>query len=564
MSKNNNRYIEDQSKHGSLFSYNYIGDNLDDKHIVRTFRALIDKIDFSILEKEYSNVGGKTYHPKSMFSVICYSFIHGITSSRKIARQINESIPFMYLAGSCNITYRTILNFKSRHSSCLPFLLQQTINLAFDMQLLDCDGVFGLDGSKIGVYVSRNNTHKKAVLELRESSLVSAIDDYLSRSEAIDLEEDNLYGKENELLKKNLSTLRNNIDNLSTQKTQSNMRLDKNPNKDNETDNDKDKDNMETTDNNISITSLEEAKESLSEAEKIHKTLEKNTDVSGEKLLNTTDPDCRMMKNDGKITESYNMQAVSNNQIIVAVDVCNDENDQCQLEPMLEQTEKNLSDCGISSSLTIAADAGYNKGENLEYVDNKQNIDAYISMKNKRIDKKHKNNSINFKYNEKEDFYTCSEGKCLENHGEFIGKDGKLMTMYFSSIEQCIQCPLHSVCIQSKQEQKKGHKIIIVDKYSYYRESMRIKMEREDSKRIYARRLGEIEPVFGQIKHNRGINKIYYRGLESVKMEILWVAISHNLAKVLKKRLNFNQHFSFLIFLLIITIFQRYNNKNQK
>ena len=48
------------------------------------------------------------------------------------------------------------------------------------------------------------------------------------------------------------------------------------------------------------------------------------------------------MKNRGKLTQSYNAQAVSSNQFIVAKDVTNEENDQKQLEPMLEQTEKNI------------------------------------------------------------------------------------------------------------------------------------------------------------------------------------------------------------------------------
>ena len=63
---------------------------------------------------------------------------------------------------------------------------------------------------------------------------------------------------------------------------------------------------------------------------------------------------------------------------------------------------------------------------------------------------------------------------------------------------------------------------------------MKTKMQEPESKEIYKKRSPEVEPVFGQIKWNRKINRFSLRSLEKVKTEMLWIAISHNLGKTFR------------------------------
>jgi transposase len=57
-------------------------------------------------------------------------------------------------------------------------------------------------------------------------------------------------------------------------------------------------------------------------------------------------------------------------------------------------------------------------------------------------------------------------------------------------------------------------------------------LETEDGNRRYQQRQRIIEPVFGQIKHNRGIRRLLRRGQAAVQTEIALIATTHNLLKL--------------------------------
>ena len=66
---------------------------------------------------------------------------------------------------------------------------------------------------------------------------------------------------------------------------------------------------------------------------------------------------------------------------------------------------------------------------------------------------------------------------------------------------------------------------------------MREKMAREGCKLLYSLRGQIIEPVFGQIKHDRGFRKFMLRGINGATAEMSLVLLVHNLRKCLNKAL---------------------------
>ncbi|MCG6535613.1 MAG: transposase, partial [Syntrophales bacterium LBB04] len=83
--------------------------------------------------------------------------------------------------------------------------------------------------------------------------------------------------------------------------------------------------------------------------------------IDQEKKINITDPDSRIMKTRKGYVQGYNAQAVvSEEQIILAADVTQEDNDCHQLEPMLKETDRNLEALGyIEKAGSLVADAGY-------------------------------------------------------------------------------------------------------------------------------------------------------------------------------------------------------------
>jgi transposase len=61
---------------------------------------------------------------------------------------------------------------------------------------------------------------------------------------------------------------------------------------------------------------------------------------------------------------------------------------------------------------------------------------------------------------------------------------------------------------------------------------MREKLKTPDGARLYAQRMRLIEPIFGQTKHNRRIDRFHRRGLTAVRSEWRLITATHNLLKL--------------------------------
>lgn len=142
----------------------------------------------------------------------------------------------------------------------------------------------------------------------------------------------------------------------------------------------------------------------------------------------------------------------------------------------------------------------------------------------------HKNK---FTYNEDEDQYVCPAGQIMEFSNERIDQDGKKLTTYLATPNQCQRCPFKEQCLQTKEDIKLGYRKIVDDGYNVYRTEMRTKMETKEAKQLYKKRGVEPEPVFGNIKNNRGIWRLLHRGTERVTMEFHLIFIGQNLGKLM-------------------------------
>jgi hypothetical protein len=66
------------------------------------------------------------------------------------------------------------------------------------------------------------------------------------------------------------------------------------------------------------------------------------------------------------------------------------------------------------------------------------------------------------------------------------------------------------------------------------RAAMAEKLKEGEGKKIYARRKGMVEPVFGQIEQARGFRRFSQRGLKKVDNEWAFVCLTHNLLKLFR------------------------------
>jgi transposase len=97
------------------------------------------------------------------------------------------------------------------------------------------------------------------------------------------------------------------------------------------------------------------------------KTPEAAAEEQAESKANTTDPSSEIMKTRQGYVQGYNAQAVvTEDQYVVAAELTTDANDQQQLHPMLDQAAANLAAVGVEEKIGVGlADAGYGSEKNL-------------------------------------------------------------------------------------------------------------------------------------------------------------------------------------------------------
>jgi len=258
------------------------------------------------------------------------------------------------------------------------------------------------------------------------------------------------------------------------------------------------------------------------------KEIKKKLDQEDKEKLNATDTDAVFMKTSAGIKTAYNAQVAvdEHSQVIVATEVSNQSYDFDHLLALVDQTEANTQ----GSITVLTADAGYSSADNLQQLE-AHHIDAYIPDAQHQCRARGKTcapfDKDNFSYDKSRDVFICPQGKELKFRypQRRNDKDGYL-------IYQCAEC---SCCQHFGQctKNKKGrtvHRRILDEKIK----QMRLKLDSEPGKAIYAKRKVIVEPVFGQIKAAQGFTVFKLRGLKKVNAEFKLVAIAHNLRKISK------------------------------
>lgn len=220
---------------------------------------------------------------------------------------------------------------------------------------------------------------------------------------------------------------------------------------------------------------------------------------------------------------SYNAQiTVDNGGFIISSDVCQDATDTNQLEPQVLQTKENVG--SLPTGVMWSFDAGYFGGANIKFLSDKK-IDGYIPENKKRTMDPY--DKSGFRYDVEKDEYVCPAKKRLRFLGEHFDKQkGKTIRVYKG--EECVGCKVQSKCTRKKD----GIRYMKDFPYEAQRNTMREKMKTPRAKEIYALRSRTVEPVFGDIKENKGLRSFLTRGLERVKTEFNLACIATNLKKI--------------------------------
>ena len=467
-----------------------------------------NRLDLSGFDKWYCNdkKGAAAFPPSVMLKIILFGYSRGLITSRRIANACEKNITFMSLSGDAQPHWTSIASFVSKMKDQIEPLFTQVLLICDEEELIG-RRMFAIDGCKIKSNASKewSGTHEE--LGRKQARLKRASERILARHQAQDSSNEAEF--EHDLKQK--------------------VKLDKS-------------------------------------ADKIERFLASSEEKLGSQnkpvKSNVTDPDSAKMTTSKGTIQGYNGIATNDakHQIIMQAQVWGSVGEQQTLAPAIKQLENELFQLGRPDAFSAAAftaDSGFHSEKNLTFMAT-TGLDVYIAdtqfrsrnplfktsetyhtEKEKRRLKRSKGrprlfSSKDFHLDQENMTCRCPAGKSLWIHNKRFESDGKRYVRFAGYLKDCKACPLQRQCMRkAPQETGRQVRFLLSSRNELsYTDKMRVKIDSRVGRRQYSKRLGMIEPVFGNITQNKGMNKFTLRGLDKVNAQWRMFCLVHNIEKL--------------------------------
>ncbi len=451
---------------------------LGESHEAVVLAEFIDSLDHTVLEASYGNEhGGRSaYHPAMLMTVLIYGYMNGNFSSRKIAKCLRQDLAFMYLAGNNTPDFRTLARFRKEKGDCLAAAFKEVVTKARELGLVSF-GTASLDGTKIYANANKGKNVTPDALEEKIRTLMQEAED-------IDAAEDALYGDEEDAEDPALKTKEGRA------KKQEELRqeLQKKRNR------------------------VEARLQKLTHAASVL--------AAGGVKINTTDPDARFMKmKRGDFANGYNVQIMTENGMVLTSHVADTSADQRLLVPTIEA-------CKTMHGMTpkiLLADMGYSGEANYHFCE-KEKIDAYIPVHCPPLD------MTQYIYDKARNTYTDATGRIFTFLQHLTR--GRSRRPGFAKEQDKSQHKSTAYRYVDPVTRKKKY-LSVAHEWQRYAREQKEKLATAAGQAIYGRRVCDVEPVFGNIKHNLRFTSFHLRGFTGVTNEWHLISLAHNLKKML-------------------------------
>jgi transposase len=467
---------------------------------------LIDhELDLSGFDKRYRNdaTGAAAYPPGMLLKVILFAYSQGIVSSRSIERACREHITFMALSGDSAPHYTTLAAFVSGLGDDIATLFAQVLYLC-DRQGLIGREMFAIDGVKLPSNASKAKSGTRADFERQAAKLEAAAQAMLARHR----ENDSL-PVEADLAAKDAQR----IERLRQEAGQLRDWLAANP---------------------------EDRKGSKGSLRK----------------SNRTDNESAKMATSKGVIQGYTGVAAvdGKHQIIVAAQAHGTGSEQELLLPVIQATDSLRTDQTL-----ITADAGYHSDANIGKLAEQEipaliadtgmrqrdarfkDQDKYKALPDPLYDKAHPKKGArhyrpkDFDYDAETGTCICPAGKPLYQNGSNCIHNGLIGTKFQGALRDCVPCELREQCLRTPEKTKARQVMFFRGKAApglSASDRMKQAIDSERGRQLYGRRFATVEPVFGNLRHNKRLNRFTLRGQKKVDGQWKLFCLVHNIEKL--------------------------------
>ena len=172
-------------------------DWLPENHLVFFLLDLAGELNLEEIHAVYRQKdprGEKAYEPRMMVVLLLYAYCVGLPSSRKIEKACWEDAAFRVLTGNQQPDHSRISDFRRRHLPALAGLFVQVLRLCQRAGLVSL-GQVALDGTKVKANASKHKAMSHERMLKSERQLEAEMRALLRKAEIIDAQEDGQYGK---------------------------------------------------------------------------------------------------------------------------------------------------------------------------------------------------------------------------------------------------------------------------------------------------------------------------------------------------------------------------------
>ncbi len=468
---------------------------------------LVDhQLDLSRFDVRYKNdrSGAKAYPPAMLLKVILFAYSRGIVSSRDIERACRDHVTFIALSGDSAPHFTTFAAFVSTLDAEIGLLFKDILLICDRMGLIGRE-MFAIDGVKLPSNASKSRSGSRADFQRQADKMDAAAKAMLARHRANDT-----LPVEPDLAAKELRQ----IDRLERETAQLRQWLSEHP--------------------------------------------EDRKGAKGKVIKsNRTDPESAKMATSKGVIQGYTGVAAvdDRHQIIVEAQAHGTGSEQALLMPMVEAAT-----ALCTPDTLITADAGYHSDANLKALaaqdrpaliaDNQmrkrderfKDQARYKALPDPLYDKAHPTKGAghyrprDFDYDAKAGTCICPAGKRLYQNGANCRHNGHLAVKFQGALRDCGPCTLREKCLR-KPDTTPARQV------SFFRgrapggqvscaELMRRAIDSERGRALYGGRFATVEPVFGNLRYNKGLDRFTLRGQTKVDTQWKLFCLVHNIEKL--------------------------------
>ena len=474
-------------------------DQLVEGTLEHTINELVEKrLDLSVFDARYNNdvIGAPAIHPKILLKVILLGYSKGLISSRQIESACRQNIVFIALCYNNAPDHATIATFVSS--------MQDEVQSVFNNILMVCDGMglldgthFSLDGVKLSANVSKEWSGTLEELKHKRDKLQEKLKRVIAEHALADKQPE-------EVLKRQ-------------KKREKRFEL---------------------------------------QVERLNAFLEDREPKLGsdgkEIQSNAVDNESVKMPTSHGVLQGYNAQALvdSKHQVILAAEAFASQDSE-NLKPVLDGAKENVVAIGKDKTYfegkEMTADSNYHSLDSLKFCQDEK-VDAYIPdiqfrkrdprfaeqerFKDEKKTETKRFSAADFAFDAEKKTYRCPQGKELTCHARNQTNRHRTYDVYYARAEDCSVCPVRTKCLSKSTTSRRYLSIQVDTGEPNLLDDMKAKIDSEEGKRIYARRLGIVEPVFANICVHKHMNRFTLRTKRKVDVQWRLFALIHNIGKI--------------------------------